>query len=774
MKYIISKKNFILSQKISFLIFNIFIGIFFFTLNTYALDWTQQTNAGQHPWKDITSSADGMRLAAVETDPSVGGIGYIYTSVDYGVSWTRRDSAGQHHWMSITSSSDGMRLAAIPFEDNGYVYTSVDAGVSWTRRDSAGQRAWTVITSSSDGMRLAAGSYDNINNPSGYIYTSADGGATWIQRTGVGYRSWSSLSSSADGMRLAAGEWGVGGNIYISSDGGVTWVPSLGLESNHSWADIASSNDGMKLATNSYGGNIYTSTDGGLSWIHRFNTGGITLHSIASSADGIKLIAGDLYHNYVSIDSGISWIIQDLPVPAVWWNSFSVSDDGTRFVASVDGGYIYTSYTAIPSSTFDYSLSNGGNRYITPGSTVTNPITANLVSGTTQPINLYISSIKNSSNVEVFNQVNGIGTTSSALTINPVTPTQSSTLTLSATAGVPAGVYTVNVNGIGDGVARSTSFTVTVESYNLTLEDGNTGNGGGAAGCTTGSIVLTWDKVTGIDHYKVYRQAGSDPEIVVNANIAQPSSGTTVTYADQDLASGIYTYRVEGLLSDNTIVSSSQPQSHFAPVDPAKCLSCDNFTVPASVISGGSANLVWNSTNATSCTIKNGSGTTLYSTEDGDETISNITNPQTYRLSCNGPEPIGEDNMCSINRSLVVSVEDTFPLWLNGDRNDISDRIRVGREIHLNWETTGKVSGTIVPDTCTGKIKKNGSDSTMSGWTNTNLSKDNIINPFDLTLSERGDYQLTVRCDRDTGTLTDSVTSNPVNIKVTQSTIQER
>jgi hypothetical protein len=116
--------------------------------------------------------------------------------------WTGRDVPGSidtSNWLSITSSSDGMRLAAVVWE--GYIYTSADGGKTWIERTEAGNRLWYSITSSSDGMSLAAVVWG------GYIYTSADGGKTWTEQTEAESKNWKSITSSSDGMRLAAVIW---------------------------------------------------------------------------------------------------------------------------------------------------------------------------------------------------------------------------------------------------------------------------------------------------------------------------------------------------------------------------------------------------------------------------------------------------------------------------------------------------------------------------------------------------------------------------------------
>ncbi|NCA27527.1 MAG: hypothetical protein EBU69_05655, partial [Methylophilaceae bacterium] len=245
--------------------------------------------------------------------------------------------------------------------------------------------------------------------------------------------------------------------------------------------------------------------------------------------------------------------------------------------------------------TFDYSLSNGGNRYITPGSSVINPVTATLVGGITSPVTLSISSITNSSGTNVYNQTNGI---TASFDTNPINPTASSDVTLNAGAGTPAGIYTVNVNGIASSLTRTTPFTLTVDTTNLVLVNGSTLNGGGNANCNTGSVVLTWNITPGVDHYVIYKAIGAGATSTL-ASVDQPTSGTTVTYTDDNLVPGAYTYYVEGFDKKNNgkVISWSQPQTMIATNDTSKCLVCGLSASPTSISSGDSSTLTWSSFN---------------------------------------------------------------------------------------------------------------------------------------------------------------------------------
>ncbi len=242
--------------------------------------------------------------------------------------WTPLPYSGARMWASMASSADGSKLAAAVY--GGQIHTSTDAGATWTARGTA--NTWSGISSSADGVKLVATGLGNK------IFTSGDSGASWTERGFFG--NWRAVTSSADGVKLAAL---IAGNfIYTSSDSGITWIgqPATG---GHQWLSIASSADGSKLVAGSGGpaGQLYTSSDSGLSWTPQASPTGKDWYAVASSADGIKLAAaargGQIY---TSSDSGVTWFARE---SSRQWSAISSSSDGTRLAATTSPGQIFTS-----------------------------------------------------------------------------------------------------------------------------------------------------------------------------------------------------------------------------------------------------------------------------------------------------------------------------------------------------------------------------------------------------------------------------------------------
>jgi len=371
----------------------------------YGVTWIPG-NAPSLAWKSVASSADGTKLAAVVQN------GQIYTSTDSGATWTARDSS--RNWYSIASSADGTKLAAVVY-GSGRVYASADSGATWTARDS--NRNWSAVTSSADGSKLVAatsGGYiftsQNLNAPvsihspvSGDIsswsptilwnnyascYYSYDSfaststvncllGGTDIPNPGYGAGTLSVRGVSTTGVVSEAGvSFTFRLPITVSSplkNSTVTaWSPSI------DWDSVEAGN--ISSCHYSYDGFVSTTTvscdlsgtdilapagigtstlslrvfdANGLSgsidipltyapayaWVPRESTR--NWRSVASSADGTKLVAavqnGQIY---TSTDSGATWTARDSNRD--WWG-VSSSADGTKLAAVASGGQIYVS-----------------------------------------------------------------------------------------------------------------------------------------------------------------------------------------------------------------------------------------------------------------------------------------------------------------------------------------------------------------------------------------------------------------------------------------------
>jgi hypothetical protein len=323
------------------------VSIFTFVRSAFTQTWTQ-TSAPMTNWSAVASSADGARLLA-----AVSG-GRIYTSTNSGARWTAT-SAPSTNWSAVASSADGSKLVAVV--NGGGIHISPDAGVTWTAAD-APKTNWSAVATSADGNKLVAVVGGTVaflsgGGPPGPIYRSTDSGATWTP-TSVLSANCTSVSASSDGSKLVAVEHG--GPLYVSRDSGGTWeelTPSFAY-----LVSVAASADGTRIAASTYdpfhsGGSstVYVSTNSGATW-DPAPAGGSGRGYVAASADGTRLVkAGGVgaFGNggaiLTSADSGATWT--ENVAPAVKWSSVASSADGGNWVATVNGGGVYTSQSIL-------------------------------------------------------------------------------------------------------------------------------------------------------------------------------------------------------------------------------------------------------------------------------------------------------------------------------------------------------------------------------------------------------------------------------------------
>jgi len=315
----------------------------------------------------FTPTSSGLKTAAlgVDVSTSVGPVHQYLTLSASGtaaqisskptLTWTPHSAASNQPWRAITSSSNGLRVAAIT--ENGYVYKSEDGGSTWdqgTRIDPANDFKWTSIASSADGSRLAASTYAYG------IYISTNGGETWIPSPSSSFFGATDIASSANGMTLIVSVSGDsdGDFLRISTDGGESWSVVLSAQPRE-WSSVAVSDDGQKIIATegtylslnaipesfyAYTGSIVTSIDTGTTWTEQSDPGQAKWTTVSSNGDGSHLVAaamdGDVW---TSFDYGTSWNDRTQILGPQSWLSVSSNSAGDRLAAVANNGYIYLS-----------------------------------------------------------------------------------------------------------------------------------------------------------------------------------------------------------------------------------------------------------------------------------------------------------------------------------------------------------------------------------------------------------------------------------------------
>ena len=190
-------------------------------------------------------------------------------------------------------------------------------------------------------------------NPVGNVqYTLTKPSATYPY-AGSGFMS---VAADVSGQKLVACAKN-GGYIWTSTNRGDTWVQRTGAGS-RSWISVASSANGVKLIAADQGGSVWTSGDSGVTWTERPDVGPSpqTWSCVAISANGTYAAAGagvpGVANGYIywSDDSGATWTQTGAPQRNDW-TSLTVSNDGATLYATGTGQYTGPIYKSTDSGT---------------------------------------------------------------------------------------------------------------------------------------------------------------------------------------------------------------------------------------------------------------------------------------------------------------------------------------------------------------------------------------------------------------------------------------
>lgn len=309
-----------------------------------AQNWTP-TSAPDKYWNRVVSSADGNKLAAFSFTQ-------VYTSTNAGTSWVSNSlPAGATSCTAAAASAD--RNVLVEGDMCGGINTSTNWGVTWMTNN-VPFGTWYAVASSADGSKLAAYSwYGNL------LYTSTNGGAAWMSNSppSTNVLTRCAIASSADGSTLAVagaipanGGASAFGWIYTSTNYGTTWQITSAPKTN--WCSIACSADGSKLFAAAYDNSVFgiqnglfKSTNFGATWTTLTIPGNLLqCITVACSTNGNNLMVAAannyLSRIYTSTNSGATWLTNNTPTAN--WSSVASSADGSKLVATMYNGLIYT------------------------------------------------------------------------------------------------------------------------------------------------------------------------------------------------------------------------------------------------------------------------------------------------------------------------------------------------------------------------------------------------------------------------------------------------
>src|SRR3989344_4287816 len=199
-------------------------------------------------------------------------------------------------------------------------------------------------------------------------------------------------------------------------------------------------------------------------------------------------------------------------------NVNAVIDDAriyNRVLTAADITELYN----LGSTAFNFSLTNGGNKSVNQGSSVTNSVTATLVSGTSQSVSFSASGLPS-----------GATATFSPTSCTPNCPT---TLTISTLSTTPAGTYTITVTGTATGgLTKQTTFTLTV--IGIDTQAPSIPTGFTATAISSSQINLLWIASTdnvGVAGYKVFRGGVQIATVTTGTSYSNTGLSQATTYS---------------------------------------------------------------------------------------------------------------------------------------------------------------------------------------------------------------------------------------------------
>src|SRR5215468_130960 len=206
-------------------------------------------------------------------------------------------------------------------------------------------------------------------------------------------------------------------------------------------------------------------------------------------------------------------------------------------------------------ASFNFSLSNSMSLSATQGSSETNTVTANLVSGSPEPVSFTASGLPQGA--------------SASFSQKTCSPTCSSMLTIATAVSTSTGSYTIVVTGTGGGVTRTTNFSLTVNSSTPTAP---TPPPSSASTLATPTITPNGGSFT--DSVSVTLQTATS-----GASIFYTTNGSTPTQSSTP-------YTGAFILANSTTVNAIAFKSGSNPSAQASA----NFTV---IASSGQLTLTW-------------------------------------------------------------------------------------------------------------------------------------------------------------------------------------
>jgi photosystem II stability/assembly factor-like uncharacterized protein len=526
----------------------------------------------------------------------VGANGAVIRSSDY-VTWTVGSSGVSTTLLNVDMQSD---TTAIAVGTGGTIIKTTDGGATWSSITG-------ITTEDIYGVSYASATVAYLAAQDGHVFKTTDGGATWSD-VGASLSGLDAFTIDAFNASVVyvAGKYG---GAFKSTDGGTTWSPLATMTSEHiyaidavsaSVAFIGGANRTIAKTTNGSSFTLQTLPDFGTTE---------TVTDLSCTSSSLCLLSGNEGVVQITGNGGTTWTKETMPSTAVLGGVANVAV-GKRFVGG-NGGALFSLDNYGPNDIEDFALVAGGTS----------------TTDTTPALSWTAATDDESSVVSYEIDINGAGTWDDIGNVTEYT----------LVSALSAGDHTVRLRAVDevDNVSSEAelTFTVTVVAADTTAPSVGSISPLSATQNTPVTLSATVTDASGIQDCRLYVNGSDQGAMTATAPTYSrsytPATGASFTaYAScGDTAGNLGTGATVTVAVTAAVVTSTDTVAPtVGAIAQTSATAGTARTLTASVADSGgmgSCVLYVNSVNVGSMTISGGYASRSYTFEDAGDVVAN-------------------------------------------------------------------------------------------------------------------------------------------------------
>ncbi len=580
---------------------------------------------------------------------------------------TRQASGNWADWLG----ADGMEGLVSPTNhlniwgtsQNGSIYRSVNGGNSYSGLPKPSNGQWvTPLEIHPTDETILYGGWTGV-------YKSVNSGSSWTIISGT------TITSTLADLAVAPSDPNYiyasnGSTLYVTTDDGATWAVRAAPATINDICVDPTNPSKIWVALNSTSNRIMVSTDAGATFTNiSSNLPAIVARTIVTDDNTPRgIYVGMNIGVYYQLEGDANWTAYSDNLPLVGINELEIQKASGKIRVATYGRGVWESpvVVPIPPSGFTFNTPAAATA-VCPAPATMSVTLGTIVSGIfTNPITLSATA--------------GIpaGTTIS-FAPNPLTPGNSTVVTLNNTNTLVAGTYVVTISGIATGAAtqtRNITFTITGGTSGPAI----TGQPNSQTICAGANTTFTIVAPTALTYqWQVSTDGGATFNNIATGGVYNGTASATLTITNAINTLNNYRYRCNastncGLSTSNaaTLIITAAPVINNQPQSVTVC-SGGNTTFCVTT-TGSNLNYQWEVANT--CT---GAFTNVLGATSACYTVTNATVNSTYR--------------CKVTNTCGVTVTSSCADLTVGSLVTITSQ-PVNKEICAGSSTTFGVTGT--------------------------------------------------------------------------------